>query len=212
MANGQANLGDSIPNFDRIVRAIESGRCIPFLGAGVSMGFQSWINGQDTIPGCPSGDQLKHELADAIKRTRLPEAQLSTLISLPDLPSVAEFFHFFDNGQRSDLENVVKQAIASAIFPRPIHWVMTGIPSIRCIFTTNYDELIETAAIKHATPRDLRGPFVYNQSLPEQVKPSNLPIELIKGDRFNHDTPPRPAAIPWSFIKCTAASITTTPC
>ncbi len=201
MANGQTRLGDGIPNFDRIVRAIESGRCIPFLGAGVSMDFKSWVNGQDLIPGCPSGEQLKFKLTDAIKRARLPETQLNTLAQLPDLPSVAEFFHFVDNGQRSDLESVVKQAIASAVFPRPIHWVMTGIPSIRCVFTTNYDELIETAAKNHPTPRDLRGPFVYNQSLPEQIKPSDIPIELIKGERFNPDLPAPAAGHPLVLYK-----------
>lgn len=121
MASGQARLGDSIPNFDRIVRAIESGRCIPFLGAGVSMDFKSWVYGQDIIPGCPSGEQLKFKLTDAIKRARLAETQLNTLAQLPDLPSVAEFFHFVDNGQRGDLEYIVKPAIAPVVYPRPIH-------------------------------------------------------------------------------------------
>lgn len=181
---GQENLGNQIPHFDRIVQAIRSGKCIPFLGAGVSLAYRSWLNGQCVIQGCPSGDELRKLLVNALQEINPTSEELVGLDHLPDLPSVAEFFHYFNSYQRSELEDLVRREIGLASSPRPIHWAVSGIPSIRCVFTTNYDELLEQAANSHARRRKLLGPFVYDQSLPEQQKPSNLPLDLIQGTRF----------------------------
>src|SRR5271165_1937411 len=164
------SLGESIPYFDRIAQAIRIGRCIPFLGAGVSMAFQDWRNGQVEVPGCPSGRELGDMLERDLRAKPIPSRELDR-VPLVDLPSIAEFYVYFDSGLRTEIEEKVKVAIQRAQFPRPIHWALSAIPSIRCVFTTNYDELVEEAC-RHISPkRNLLGPYVYDQSRGEQVKP-----------------------------------------
>jgi hypothetical protein len=108
-----------------------------------------------------------------------------------DLPSIAEFYVYFDSGQRTEIEEKVKEAIQRAQSPRPIHWVLSGIPSIRCMFTTNYDELVEEACRHNASKRNLLGPYVYDQSKGEQAKPENIPIDIVSNRPFRAD-----AAVP----------------
>jgi hypothetical protein len=176
-------LGKSIPWFDRIAQAIRSGRCIPFLGAGVSMAFREWRNGQAEVAGCPSGWELKEILQNALRTKPRPSSELER-VPLLDLPSVAEFYVYFDNGQRSEIEEKVKEAIQRAQSPRPIHWVLAGIPSVRCVFTTNYDELVEEACRHNARKRNLLGPYVYDQSKVEQPKPENIPVDILTNRPF----------------------------
>ena len=193
-----ATLGSQIPHFNRIVQAIRNGRCIPFLGAGVSMAYQSWLNGRQVIPGCPSGGQLRDILVDELRGKQPPPPELDRLF-LPDLPSVAEYFHYFDNGQRGELEDVIRREIARAATPRPIHWAIAGIPSIRCVLTPNYDPLVEQAALGQG--RKLVGPFIHNQALKQQPKPANLPLELIQGSRFQPERPKPPEGWPLALYK-----------
>ncbi len=178
MAGGHY-FGEDIPNFDLIVNAIRSGKCIPFLGAGVSMTYKNWRNGQADVEGCPSGDKLRSELEEALRKKAPVPAELQRVI-LPVLPSIAEFFQYYDNGHRGEMENLVRRAIDRAVCPRPIHWVLAGIPSVRCVFTTNYDELLEQAVGKNGLHRRLIGPYVHDQSHNKQKNPTDLPIELIQ--------------------------------
>lgn len=192
-------LGDSIPNFDRIVQAIRRGRCIPFLGAGVSNSFRDWRNGQADVPGSPSSAELKEILERVLRTKPRPSPELDR-VPLVDLPSVAEFYVYFDSGQRSEIEETVKQAIRRARCPRPIHWVLTGIPSIRCVFTTNYDQLIEEAC--RACKRNLLGPYVYDQSkVVEQTKPENVPIDILTDRPFLPDGKAPPEGYPLLLYK-----------
>src|ERR1039458_2013715 len=122
MSENEPKLEAAIPSFERIVQAIRSGRCIPFLGAGVSLAYTDWRNGQSSIPGCPCASELKDTLEHALRAK--PHASLELQrVSPVDLPSMAEFYVYFDNGQRSEIEENVKEAIRSAKWPRPIHWV-----------------------------------------------------------------------------------------
>jgi hypothetical protein len=193
-------MGVVIPSFGHIVNAIRSGKCIPFLGAGVSMAYKNWRNGQVEVPGCPSADELRQILENALRgKTPLP-SELER-VRLPDLPSVAEFFHYFDNGQRGEIEDLVRGAIRRAVCPRPIHWALAGIPSIRCVFTTNYDQLVEEAVRKEELCRRLIGPFVHDQSQVEQQKPEGLPIELIQNTAHRPDAPVPPEGYPLVLYK-----------
>jgi len=182
-------LRESIPSFDRIANAIHSGRCIPFLGAGASRAFKNWRNGQSEIPGSPSGAELKVILEAALRAKAKSNPDLSR-VPLVDLPSVAEFYEFFDSGHRDDIEDNIKKVIAQTTFPRPIQWVLTAIPSIRSIFTTNYDELIELAARNVIPRRNLIG-YVYDQSKTVQKKPAGIARDIVTNRKFEP-----PASIP----------------
>jgi hypothetical protein len=186
LMTAKMKLGESIQCFDRIAQAIRSGRCIPFLGAGVSLAFKDWRNGQAEVPGCPSGWELKEILEKALRAKPFPSPELDRIPFL-DLPSVAEFYVYFDNGQRGELEEKVKEAIQCAKCPRPIHWVLSSIPSVRCVFTTNYDELVEEACRYSAPKRNLLGPYVYDQSKVEQAKPEGIPVDIATNRPFRTD-------------------------
>jgi len=177
------SLGESISYFDRIAQAIRIGRCIPFLGAGVSMAFRDWRNGQAEIPGCPSGRELGGILERDLRAKPIPIRELDR-VPLVDLPSIAEFYVYFDSRLRTEIEEKVKAAIQHAKFPRPIHWALSAIPSIRCVFTTNYDELVEEACRHNVLKRNLLGPYVYDQSRGEQVKPESIPVDIVTNRPF----------------------------
>jgi hypothetical protein len=185
---GPPKPGDSIPSFDRIVRAIKSGLCIPFLGAGVSMAFKNWRDGQREIPGCPSGRELK-DILDAAIRAKTPISPDLSRVPLVDLPSVAEFYEYIENGQRGEIEDLVRTAIKRAATPRPIHWALAAIPSVRCVYTTNYDQLVEQASKEISPARNLIGPFIYDQTKSEQQHPSEIPIEITTNQKFDWQAP-----------------------
>jgi hypothetical protein len=170
---------------------IRGGRCIPFLGAGVSGGFNNWRNGQSLVPGAPSGEQLRQILEAALRKKAGNSPDLAR-VPLTDLPSVAEFYEFFDAGIRDDIEDNIRRAIAQITFPRPIHWALAAIPSIRSAFTTNYDTLLERAANQVTPKRQLLGPYVYDQSKSEQVKPTGTALDIVTRQKF--EAPANPPA------------------
>lgn len=160
------------------------------------MAYKDWRNGHSEIPGCPCGEELKNLLTNAIcvKPRAIEEFKR---VNPNDLPSVAEFYVYFEGGSRGEMEEVVKTAIQAAKSPRPIHWVLASLPSVRCIFTTNYDDLVEVAASQVRPPRNILGPWVYNQSSQEQVKPEGIPMEIISNKRFHPEAaqPPHPLVL-----------------
>lgn len=111
-------------------------------------------------------------------------------VSLRDLPSVAEFYAYISGGHRDEIEDLVREAIKRATCPRPIHLVLAGIPSVRCVFTTNYDELLEEACRLVTPHRNLVGPYVYDQSRGEQEKPESIPFDANKPFEFKATPPP----------------------
>ncbi len=178
MCESAERPSNPIPRFDGIVKAIRSGRCIPFLGAGVSSAFRDWRHGQVEVPGCPSGFDLKTRLEKALRENPHPSPELDR-VPLSDLPSVAEFYVHFDNGQRGELEAMIAEELGRVQFPRPIHWVLARVPSVRCVFTTNYDELVEVACQQSEPGRALLGPYIYDQSETQQEPPEGIPIEIV---------------------------------
>lgn len=116
----------------RIFTAIESGKCLAFLGAGASAYFKK---GKQEIKGLPLGGQLAKELA---KECGYTNGQVY------DLAKVAEYFVYTQSGDRSELEKLLKKQLNIGCPPRPIHTVLAQLDSIKIVLTSNYDDLFET--------------------------------------------------------------------
>lgn len=115
-----------------IIKAIESGRCLAFLGAGACTSFKDSL-GKD-IAGLPTGGQLAQILA----------GQCSYSNGHPDdLLKVAEYYVYTCSGARDDLEKAVRHEIQKPCLPRPIHTVLAQLEKIQIIITSNYDTLME---------------------------------------------------------------------
>ena len=67
------------------------------------MAFQDWRNGQAEVPGCPSGRELGHIL-ECDLRTKSVQSRELDRVPLVDLPSIAEFYVYFDSGLRTEIE------------------------------------------------------------------------------------------------------------
>ncbi|MDQ1353855.1 MAG: hypothetical protein QG657_4162 [Acidobacteriota bacterium] len=115
-----------------IINAIDSGRCLAFLGAGACTPFKN--NRGEEIPGLPTGSQLARILADKCRYSNgHPD----------DLLKVAEYFVYTCSGSREDLEKIVRAEIQKPCQPRPIHTVLAQLEKIKIIMTSNYDTLME---------------------------------------------------------------------
>lgn len=118
---------------DRIFTAIETGKCLAFLGAGASGSYSK--NGEK-ISGLPDGGRLVKIIAD---KCGLNNSQYH------DLAKIAEYFVYTRNGDRGDLENLLQQTIYAVPQPRPIHTAIAQLTLINIIITSNYDLMLETA-------------------------------------------------------------------
>jgi len=119
--------------FKLIVRAIESGECLVFLGAGACTPFTD-NNGKE-IPGLPTGKQLAAILAQRCEPTNGKDL---------DLARIAEYFLYESSGRRNSLTDILREQIQVCRQPRPIHTVLAQLKPIKIIITTNYDTLLET--------------------------------------------------------------------
>ena len=118
-----------------IFRAIREGKCLPFLGAGASAGYQH--NGQ-SVPGIPLGGEF----------TKLfnQKCGLTNGNAINDFCLAAEQLVFRDSGNREGLERLIHEQVARITQPRPIHTALAQLRDIRFAITTNYDTLLERAA------------------------------------------------------------------
>jgi hypothetical protein len=119
-------------DFDLIINAIESGKCLAFLGAGACTPFKNH-KGED-IPGLPVGGQLAETLAERCQYTNGKDC---------DLLKVAEYFLYAYGGDRDPLERAIREEIQKPCTPRPIHTVLAQLEKIKIVITTNYDGLLE---------------------------------------------------------------------
>lgn len=117
-----------------IFKAIETGKCLAFLGAGACTPFYKDTAQKEEIPGLPSGEQLAKILA---KECAYQNG------STYDLPEVAEYFLYRHSGDRDRLERAIQEQIQVHCVPRPIHTVLSQLNQIKIIITTNYDNLLE---------------------------------------------------------------------
>jgi hypothetical protein len=116
-----------------IFNAIESGRCLAFLGAGACTAFRRQ-NGEE-IGGLPTGGQLAQWLAEKCRYTNG---------TTNDLARVAEYFVLTRSGDRSAMISAIQEKINVGCLPRPIHTVLAQLKHIKFIVTSNYDRLIES--------------------------------------------------------------------
>ena len=117
-----------------IFNAIESGKCLAFLGAGACTEYKD--QNDETVPGLPTGLKLAEVLAS--------ECEYTTNGKSHDLPNIAEYFIYTQNGDREKLARIIQREIAIGCPSRPIHTVLAQLYPIKVIITSNYDTLLET--------------------------------------------------------------------
>ncbi len=144
----------TVPDAELVFQAIRDGNCIPFFGAGSSMGYA--FNGS-SAPGIPGGRELTLTL---LREARLAtDAQIATLtdpanadpaalraaITLHgyDLFKAADSFLYSRANNRGELDRFLRREVAKANGPRPIHTAIAQLRDIYTVLTTNYDCLFE---------------------------------------------------------------------
>jgi hypothetical protein len=126
-----------------MVAKLQRGRCVPFLGAGASLGLEGEV-------GLPTGGQLA--------------ARLAELCGFPgrdrtDLFRVTQYFRMVRDPDQLRTE-VCRQLLVPKVKPSAVHRNMAGLP-IAYVLTTNFDDLMERAFREEAgkTPQV----FVYER-------------------------------------------------
>ena len=120
-----------------IFNAIESGKCLAFLGAGTCTSYE--INKTEEA-GLPTGKELAEWLAEKCQYTNGP---------VYDLQRVSEYFVYSYGGDREPLEKALKQKIQISCKPRPIHTVLSQLTKVKIVITSNYDTLLENELTKY---------------------------------------------------------------
>lgn len=128
-------------DFGLIVKAIETGKCLAFLGAGACTSFKKET---EEIPGLPTGGKLAESLARKCQYVNGKDY---------DLLKVAEYFLYKYNGDRGELEKAVSEEIQIKCDARPIHTVLAQLKQIKVMITTNYDDLLEQELRKYRKPK-----------------------------------------------------------
>src|SRR5260221_8072999 len=146
-----------VPDLSNVLQAVSGGNCIPFFGAGASMGYS--FNGA-SADGIPSGRDLTLTLlreaglaADAqIAMLNDPAApatpeqfKIASKLLSYDLYKAADCFLYKRLNERRELDTLLRREVAKANGPRPIHTVIAQIQDIYTVLTTNYDGLFENA-------------------------------------------------------------------
>jgi hypothetical protein len=121
-----------------IAEALQSGKVVPFLGAGASAAHRP--PGAAWAPGayfCPRGNELANYLAK--------EAMFPDETGTDDLMLVASYFEA-EPADRPTLQSKLDKIFCDGrLRPGPIHRLLAACPNLRLIMTTNYDSLLEQA-------------------------------------------------------------------
>lgn len=160
-----------------IFNAIDSGRCLAFLGAGACSDFTN--DKGDIVPGLPSGKQLTNLLVTHLKKINSPLVNGKDY----DLMSAAELFLYEYSGDRDLLEKILKNEIQNKCNPRPIHTALAQLKQIKFIITTNYDILLEEELRR--CKRNLI-PHVHDQLSPRSGHFDNCPDRPEDNDVILH--------------------------
>jgi SIR2-like domain len=131
------------PPYPFIRKGLETGRVIPFLGAGASLGTVA--SGAAGPQALPSGSELAAQLAF---ESNFPEGEQQTLAS------VAQYYEDVAAG-REALYEQLHSVFTKEYAPGRIHRYLAGLPGPTLIVTTNYDDLMERALRDGGTPFDL---------------------------------------------------------
>jgi hypothetical protein len=130
-------MADFSPPYPLIRSRLESGKAIPFLGAGASIGGRAedfkWTKGAGAF--LPTASELASHLA---RSTEFPADE-----SRLELAKVAQYFGMV--GGRAALQDELR-AIFDQNYPvTPLHTYLARITKPLLIITTNYDDLMERA-------------------------------------------------------------------
>ncbi|MDZ7343962.1 MAG: SIR2 family protein [candidate division KSB1 bacterium] len=121
-----------------ICNAIETGKCLAFLGAGAGTSYRK--NDREEEPGLPTGGELAEWLAQQCQFTNG---------SVYDLARVAEFFLYKYSGDREPLERALQEKLNIGCTPRPIHTVLAQLHQVKIVLTSNYDTLLENELTRY---------------------------------------------------------------
>ncbi|HXU36124.1 MAG TPA: SIR2 family protein [Blastocatellia bacterium] len=127
------------PPYGIIADAFEKGDVIPFLGAGVNAGTRNppgapW---HEKAPFLPRGTELSVYLADQCQFPSEHDYERR------DLAKVAAYY--VDSSDPESLLDDLHSVFDSDYVPCGIHGYLAGLPQLRLIITTNYDDLLEQA-------------------------------------------------------------------
>jgi SIR2-like domain len=168
-----------IPPYGAIIKALRSGKAIPFLGAGASLiGRQ---NGDATY--LPSGSDLARALA---KDSQFPSTNEADLTDLSKVSS-----YYVDVSSRDLLRQELRSVFADRRYVcNGLHRFLVSIADNMMVVTTNYDTLLERAFIDAGKPYDLVVYPADNEDYanaifwwrhgsndPELLKPQDIDIE-----------------------------------
>ncbi|HYX30935.1 MAG TPA: SIR2 family protein [Pyrinomonadaceae bacterium] len=137
------------PPYGEIVDLLNSGKVVPFLGAGVNFGMrQPGAKWDDKQPGfLPSGAELSRFLA---AKSNFPSDDDHDLV---DLAKVASYF--VETSGRPRLRERLREVFDRDFDPCDIHTYLAEVPAPLLVVTTNYDDLTERAFVKSGKPYDL---------------------------------------------------------
>jgi hypothetical protein len=110
-----------------ILNRIRAERCVPFLGAGASLGTPD-------SPGLPTASTLAERLADECE---FPSPSRSDFLRVAQYYEMAMDAHEVRRSIREKL-------LIRGVRPSPVHLALAALP-FRYVLTTNYDKLMEDA-------------------------------------------------------------------
>jgi hypothetical protein len=112
--------------WELILGRIRNERCVPFLGAGASLGFDGEV-------GLPSGGQLSKLIADKCRYPGDDPHDFLRVAQYCRMKYDADFLHRF-----------IAQQLLNGANPSRVHRVLAKLP-VRYVLTTNFDQLMEDA-------------------------------------------------------------------
>ena len=181
-------MSQLVPPYRLIRERLDSGRVIPFLGAGASLGGRQpgevWKKGVRNF--LPTASELAGYLAET---TEFPAGETK------DLTKVAQYYSVV--GGRDALNEELHTIFNSDYQPTSLHKYLAGVPGPLLIVTTNYDDLIERAldeanrqsgtnprpydVVIHTTDVDSGDQLLWwphGETEPREENPNKLDLEL----------------------------------
>jgi SIR2-like protein len=179
-------MNQLVPPYGLIREVLCSGRVIPFVGSGASLGGRqidsAWMKGR--VEYLPTAVELASHLA---KMIAFPDDEL------PDLSKVAQYYDVV--GGRQQLEQELHRIFNGDYPITSLHTFLAGVSissSPLLIVTTNYDDLIERAlnskgcvydVVTHTTNPDMGDRLLWLEhgaDDPREVNANKLDIDLEK--------------------------------
>jgi hypothetical protein len=120
-----ASIGDV--TWEVLIRTIHKRECVPFLGAGASLGF-------DGAAGLPTAGTIARRLADFINYPGVDKE---------DFLRVCQYYELMA-GKAMLRGEIADQLRVEGVMPGVVHTAIASMP-FSCVLTTNYDDLMERA-------------------------------------------------------------------